>query len=91
MPPSVSDIWPVMIGGSSVLIAAAFLWALHRGALWAEGRGWVYYRTKGNPHAASISVMTLTSLYQPSIAHVVDELTWERTEIIQSESGDDED
>jgi hypothetical protein len=71
-----------------LLAAMVILWTLHRAALWAEARGWIYYRTRGNPHAAALSVMTLTSLYQPAVTYVIDEMTWERTEIVQTESGD---
>lgn len=53
---------------------------------WFNRRGWVYYRNPEAPKGSSIGL--LEEIYQPSMAHVIDEETREATEADQSESGE---
>jgi len=59
-----------------VMIAlGVVLFGLHRLALWAERRGWLYYRDRKPPAgAASMAMMELDTLWKPNIEHVVDEM-----------------
>lgn len=61
-----------------VLLAAAAGYGLHRCALWAEGRGWIYYREKRMPSgAAGLAMMHVAQIFEPEIAHVIEEITSE--------------
>jgi hypothetical protein len=54
------------------LVAGGY--GLHRLALWAEGRGWIYYRTRRMPPGASgMAFMGVASILEPSLEHVIEE------------------
>lgn len=63
------------------------LFGLDRLALWAERRGWLYYRHQKGKGAVNLGF--LDQIYQPSMEHVVEEETREHTVADQDESGDD--
>jgi hypothetical protein len=49
------------------------LWLLHRGLLWMESRGWVYYRhAPSPPGAAANALATFETLLNPAAEHVVE-------------------
>ncbi len=78
--------WLLIAG---VVAIIGFIAAIvHIALTWANRRGWVYYRNPDAPKGSSIGL--LEEIYQPSIAHVIDEESRERTEADQSESGDPE-
>ena len=54
-----------------LVVIAAVLFGLHRLAVYAEGRGWIYYRTppKG---AARRGLMNLDVLVRPEVEHVIE-------------------
>ena len=69
------------------LAAVASLYCLHRLALWAERRGWIYYRKKhGSSGTLSNAVLEVHSLFDPSKRYVVEEKT--RDQVEDEESGD---
>jgi hypothetical protein len=56
-----------------VTLLVAGSWALHRAALWAEKRGWIYYmHRKASPGTAGRAFMEVQSLVEPGIRHVVE-------------------
>ena len=69
-----------------ILAIVAGGYGLHRLALWAEGRGWIYYRTKRRPGGVGLSL--IGQIYQPSIEHVVETEQSARIEADRDESGD---
>lgn len=53
--------------------AGLLLYALHRGALWMEARGWVYYRKKrGASGALGSAFLEVQSMFDPSKRHVLE-------------------
>jgi hypothetical protein len=49
------------------------LWVLHRAALWAERRGWIFYlHRKASPGTASRAFMEVQSLLEPGSRHVIE-------------------
>jgi len=71
-------------------LALAGVYALHRLALWAEGRGWIYYRTHRAPiGSAGMAMLEVTSLLDPATEHVVEEIRDERAGAEADESGDE--
>ena len=79
--------WALVAG---LLVAlAALLYGLHRLALWADSRGWIYYKTK--PRFKGSSLGLIESVYNPAMEHVVEERGGERARGSQEESGDDPD
>ena len=71
------------------IIAAvcAGLYGLHRLALWAEGRGWIYYlRRRASADALGNAFLNLQKIVEPQAGHVVEVRRRERAEL--SESGD---
>ncbi|HSM01189.1 MAG TPA: hypothetical protein VK960_01945 [Acidimicrobiia bacterium] len=73
------------------VIAVVGLYGLHRLALWAESRGWIYYRTKRMPSgAAGRAFMELSAIVEPEIEHVIEEIDSERVRGEQGESGEGE-
>lgn len=53
------------------LLVAGF--GLHRLLIWAEGRGWIFYRTKGKGGAGSIAMLELAAIFEPEVEHVVEQ------------------
>ncbi len=76
--------WLVFVLAVAGLVLVAYL--LHRAALWAEGRGWIYYKTKRRPGGAGLSL--IGQIYQPSIEHVVEAQQAERIKADHDDSGD---
>lgn len=63
------------------LLALVLLYGLHRLALWAEARGWIYYRKKhGGSGALSSAVLEVQSLFEPSKRYVLEEKRREQVE-----------
>lgn len=61
----------------------------HRAALWAEARGWIFYKKK--PRFRGSTLGFLEEIYNPSMQHVMEERDSERGSGSQEESGDDPD
>lgn len=61
-------------------------YALHRAALFADRRGWVYYRTK--PRFKGSSLGLLEEIYHPATSHVIEEEQSRRGGADHDESGD---
>lgn len=74
-------IWIAVI--VALLIAG---YGLHRLALAAERRGWIYYKNRRAPGGLGLSL--IGQIYQPSIEHVVDEQQSKRIAGEQDDSGD---
>jgi hypothetical protein len=54
---------------------------------WADRKGWVY--NKHNPRPPGVGMaQNFDEIYQPSIGHVIEHETSERTKADRSESGD---
>jgi hypothetical protein len=70
-------------------LVGVVLFGLDQLALWAERRGWLFYRhEKGK---GSVNLGFLDQIYQPAMEHVIEEETTERTVADQAESGDEPD
>jgi hypothetical protein len=67
-----------------VLAAATVLYGLHRLALWAEDRGWIYYLRR-KPGASSLgnAFLEVQSLIEPEKRHL--------SEVRQAESVEEDD
>lgn len=78
-----------LIGIVVVVAVVAILFGMHRTAVWAERRGWIFYRNKDRGRPMPIGV--LDSIYQPSMEHVYVEAGEEALRADQAESGDGED
>ena len=71
------------------VVAIAALYGLHRLAVWAEGRGWIYYRTRRMPSGASgRALMELSALVEPEIEHVIEAIDEDKVRGEQEESGE---
>lgn len=77
----------VIAAAVAVVVAAVMLYGLHRLALWAEQRGWIYYRQKDRPGPLPMGI--LEEIYQPSIEHTIVELSDESIRAEQDETGAD--
>ncbi len=63
--------WWMAAAGLGV-VGAGF--GLHRLALWAEARGWIYYRThRMPPGATGLALMEVAAMLEPGVEHVVEE------------------
>ena len=60
-------------------------YGLHRLALWADGRGWLYYKTK--PKFKGSSLGLIEGIYNPAVEHVTEQKAGERARGSQDESG----
>lgn len=78
--------WVFVVVG--VLLLGGALYGLHHLALWAESRGWIYYREKGKPGAVSNALLELDAIWKPEMHHVVEEREIEGDHEIDDESGD---
>jgi len=81
--------WFAILAAITLLFAAGY--GLHRLALWAERRGWIYYKHhKAPPGASAMALMELDRIWKPEIEHVVDEM-WGgeyRTVVDEEDEGD---
>jgi hypothetical protein len=69
------------------VLVVAVGYGLHRLSIWAEDRGWIYYRKgHGRSWGAGRAAQELQSLLQPSSRHVVEETS--RQEITREDRGD---
>jgi hypothetical protein len=76
--------WLLWVG-----LAVVCLFGLHRLARWAEARGWIYYRTKHMPPGvAGMAFLEATSILNPQVTHVVEEVRGRQARAEQDESGD---
>jgi hypothetical protein len=67
----------------SVIAAAAGLWGLHRFLIYAENRGWIYYRKKRGSYGGLGVTSNFLNMYDPSRKHlqeVIRESEWKRDE-----------
>jgi len=56
-----------------ILAAAVALFLLDRLALWAESRGWIYYRHHhASPGALGNAFLNLQSMIEPGKVHVIE-------------------
>jgi hypothetical protein len=55
------------------LAATVVVWSLDRLALWAEDRGWVYWRRRHGTGGSATVLGDVFLLFQPNRAHVVEE------------------
>jgi hypothetical protein len=70
-------------------LAVLAVYGLHRIALWAEGRGWIYYRIHRAPvGAAGMAMLEVTSLLDPAAEHVIEETRAEQIRVEQGEAGE---
>ena len=75
-----------------LIVAVAMVGAgygVHRFLLYAEQRGWVYYKERRRPPGAGLGL--LTTIYQPSMEHVVEESASQRVRRDQEASGEGDD
>jgi len=73
------------------LVAVGVLYCVHRLAVWAEERGWIYYRTKRMPAgAAGRALMELSAIVEPEIEHVIEQIDSEQVRGNQDEWGEPE-
>ncbi len=73
-----------MLAAAVILVG---LYGLHRLAVWAEERGYIYYlRGHGSSGSAGSAFLEVQALLEPGVRHVVNE---RRREIVEEkESGD---
>jgi hypothetical protein len=69
-----------------VVLALAVVFAIHRLALWADRRGWVFYKTK--PRFRGSSLGLIEEMYHPAHQHVIEEETSEQERADVDESGE---
>ena len=70
-----------------VALGLAILYSLHRLGLWAERRGWIYYKMKhGSSGTLSTAVLEAEALLDPSKRHILTEKT--RDVVEEKDSGD---
>lgn len=71
--------------GAAVLIA---WYSLHRLAIWAEARGWIYYRNQRGPLGGyGMALIEATTPFAPEIEHTIAEQQSERVRADATESG----
>lgn len=72
-----------------IALGATALYGLHRLALWAERRGWIYYRQHRAPAgAAGLAMLEATSLIDPAVEHVIEETRGVRARAEQDDQGE---
>jgi len=70
-----------------LVIAAGY--GLHRLALWAEGRSWIYYKAKRAPAGAgSLAILEVAQILEPEVQQAIEAVrsNWEQAD--REESGE---
>ena len=63
-----------LLVGGIILGVAVLVYGAHRFLLYAERRGWVYYKHKRAPAGSgALAFMELMKIYRPEIEHVLEE------------------
>lgn len=71
-----------------IIAAAAAGYGVHRLAIWAEHRGWIYYRNKRGPLGGfGMALIEATTPFAPEIEHAIEEQHAERVRADLAESG----
>lgn len=84
-----APVWPDMHPGWTAALAAAVLFALHRLLIYAEGRGWIYYRKQRGSYGGLGATSNFLNMYDPSRKHLQQAsrmAEWKRDE---DDDGDD--
>ena len=67
------------------IVIAAGLYSLHRLALWAEQRGWIYYRrSHGSSGTLGNAMLEVQAMIEPSKRHILEERVKESAEAQKS-------
>ena len=84
------DVMWLVIGVVVVGVAIALLLAIiQRLLLWAEGRGWVYYKKTSPPHGSgALAMQELAQIYEPQAEHVIEATRSESIVADHEDSGD---
>ena len=62
-----------IIGAVVLVVVAGLVFGIHRFLLWAEERGWVYYKKTSPPHGAgALAMQELAQIYEPQAEHVIE-------------------
>ncbi len=69
----------------AVIALGIVVFGIHRVAVAAEARGWIYYR---NRPKGPVDLGLLAVIYAPEIEHVIEERSSEAIRRIDEESGD---
>jgi hypothetical protein len=75
--------------GAVVLVVAGLIFGIHRFLLWAEKRGWVYYKKTSPPHGAgALAMQELAQIYEPQAEHVIEATRSESIVADHEDAGD---
>ena len=79
-----------VIGAVAVVVAVALLLSvIHRFLLWAEQRGWVYYKKTSPPHGTgALAMQELAKIYEPQAEYVIEATRSESIVADHEDSGD---
>jgi hypothetical protein len=78
--------WLLLLIPVLVIVAG---YGLHRLALWAEGRGWIYYKTKRAPAGAgSLAMLEVAQILEPEVQQVIEAVQSDREQADHEESGE---
>jgi hypothetical protein len=77
---------PVIIAAGAIVALALAALVVHLALTWMATRGWVYYRPTERQRPGSLGF--IEEVFQPSMEHVIDEETRDKTEADQAESGE---
>jgi len=78
-----------VIGAVALAVVAGIVYGIHRFLLWAERRGWVYYKKTKPPHGAgALAMQELAQIYEPQAEHVIEATRSESIVAEHEDAGD---
>lgn len=81
-----------LIIGGAIAGLAVLIYGIHRLLLYAEQRGWVYYKHKRAPAGSgAMAFMELMRIYRPEIEHVIEEERGGELRVTDDETGEKRD
>jgi hypothetical protein len=86
-----APVWPSVHPAWTVALVGAVLFGLHRALVFAEDRGWIYYRKRRGSYGGLGVTSEFLNMYDPSRKHMQQTVRMSEWKRDEDDDGDDPD